>query len=98
MMRTGAFDFTKVCKETGVRLTGRRHVIAKVVMEATDHPNAIELHQRVNKIDPRVSLATVYRTLSLLENKGCLKSTTLASKSDLNDRNWAQTCHWDPAA
>src|SRR5690606_23633486 len=63
-------DIADLCKEHGLRLTGPRKVIMQVLAESTDHPDAVELHRRVSEISPGVAIATVYRTLSLLEEKG----------------------------
>ena len=60
------------CKLKGVKLTDQRKIIAKVMSEATDHPNVDELYNRVSKIDPRISIATVYRTVKLFEESGIL--------------------------
>ncbi|MEM6762452.1 MAG: Fur family transcriptional regulator [Pseudomonadota bacterium] len=54
----------------GVRITRQRAAILKVLAEAEDHPDATELHRRARLIDESVSLATVYRTLSALEDQG----------------------------
>ena len=61
------------CKTKGVRLTDQRRLIAKVMSEATDHPDADELHKPVSKIDKKVSIATVYRTVKLFEESGILE-------------------------
>tara|TARA_Y100000590_G_scaffold197526_1_gene224337 strand:- start:412 stop:822 length:411 start_codon:yes stop_codon:yes gene_type:complete len=61
------------CKTKGVRLTDQRRLIAKVMSEATDHPDVDELHKRVSKIDKKVSIATVYRTVKLFEESGILE-------------------------
>ena len=61
------------CKTKGVRLTDQRRLIAKVMSEATDHPDVDELHKRVRKIDKKVSIATVYRTVKLFEESGILE-------------------------
>ena len=58
------------CIERGVRLTDQRKLVAKVMSESTDHPDVDELHKRVNKIDSRISIATVYRTVKLFEEAG----------------------------
>ena len=58
------------CKQMGVRLTDQRRVIAQVMSSSEDHPDVDELHQRVNKIDPKISIATVYRTVKLFEEAG----------------------------
>ena len=60
------------CKAKGVRLTEQRRLVAKIMSEATDHPNVDELHKRVSKFDSKVSIATVYRTVKLFEEAGIL--------------------------
>ena len=58
------------CIQQGVRLTDQRKLVAKVMSESTDHPDVDELHKRVNKIDSKISIATVYRTVKLFEETG----------------------------
>ena len=58
------------CIKNGVRLTDQRKLVAKVMSESTDHPDVDELHKRVNKIDSKISIATVYRTVKLFEEAG----------------------------
>jgi Fur family ferric uptake transcriptional regulator len=60
------------CLSKGVKLTDQRRVIAKVMSEATDHPNVDELYNRVSEIDSKISIATVYRTVKLFEETGIL--------------------------
>jgi len=55
------------CKKKGVKLTDQRKIIAKIMSEANDHPNVDELYNRVFKIDSKISIATVYRTVKLFE-------------------------------
>ena len=55
------------CTTKGVRLTDQRKIIAKVMSTSNDHPDVDELHKRVNKIDKKISIATVYRTVKLFE-------------------------------
>ncbi len=63
----------RLCIESGVKMTGQRRVVARVLSDATDHPNVEELYRRASAIDPRISIATVYRTVRLLEEKGILE-------------------------
>jgi Fur family ferric uptake transcriptional regulator len=70
----------RLCIENGLKMTGPRRVIARVLSEATDHPDVDELHRRANRIDARISLATVYRTVRLLEAKGILARRDLGSR------------------
>ena len=58
------------CIQQGVRLTDQRKLVAKIMSESTDHPDVDELHKRVNKIDSKISIATVYRTVKLFEEAG----------------------------
>lgn len=60
------------CEARGLRMTGQRRVIARVLQESDDHPDAEELHARATRIDPRISLATVYRTVKLFDEAGIL--------------------------
>ena len=60
------------CISKGVKLTDQRKVIAKVMSESSDHPDVDELYNRVSKIDPKISIATVYRTVKLFEESGIL--------------------------
>ena len=62
----------KKCIEKGVKLTEQRRIIAKVMSESTDHPDVNELYKRVSKIDAKISIATVYRTVKLFEESGIL--------------------------
>jgi Fur family ferric uptake transcriptional regulator len=63
-------DLEKKCKQRGVRLTDQRRLIAKVMSNSEDHPDVDELHKRVNKLDTKISIATVYRTVKLFEEAG----------------------------
>ena len=60
------------CLDKGVKLTDQRKIIAKVMSESDDHPDVDELYKRVSKIDPRISIATIYRTVKLFEECGIL--------------------------
>ena len=63
-------DIESVCKKKGVRLTDQRKLIAKIMSESESHPDVYELHRKVNKFDPKISIATVYRTVKLFEEAG----------------------------
>jgi Fur family transcriptional regulator, ferric uptake regulator len=60
----------KKLRESGLRLTGQRKVIARVLAEAKDHPDVEELHRRTQKVDPGISLSTVYRAVAKFEAAG----------------------------
>ena len=67
------------CQSQGVKLTDQRRIIAKVISESkkaygeSDHPDVDELYNRVSKIDPKISIATVYRTVKLFEEAGIIE-------------------------
>lgn len=63
----------RLCIERGLKMTGQRRLIARVLSEAEDHPDVEELYRRASALDSRVSVATVYRTVRLLEEKGILE-------------------------
>jgi len=63
----------KKCISKEVRLTDQRKIIAKVMSNSNDHPDVDELHKRVNKIDKKISIATVYRTVKLFEESGIVE-------------------------
>ncbi len=65
-------DIENKCLKKGVRLTEQRKIIAEVMSKADDHPNVDELHRRVNKLDQKISIATVYRTVKLFEESGII--------------------------
>jgi Fur family ferric uptake transcriptional regulator len=65
-------DIEALCAERGLRITEQRRVIARVLSEADDHPDVEHVHQRAAAIDPRISIATVYRTVRLFEEAGIL--------------------------
>ena len=58
------------CLLKGVKLTDQRKVIAQVMSQSSDHPDVDELYNRVSKIDSKISIATVYRTVKLFEESG----------------------------
>ena len=63
-------DIIEKCEKKGVRLTDQRKLIAKVMSSSDDHPDVDELHKRVTKLDSKISIATVYRTVKLFEEAG----------------------------
>ncbi len=62
------------CAERGLRMTDQRRVIAKVLSDAEDHPDAEELYRRASAVDPKISLATVYRTVRLFSEAGIIET------------------------
>lgn len=63
----------KLCIEKGLKMTEQRRVIARVLSEATDHPDVEMVYQRAVERDPRISIATVYRTVKLFEEASILE-------------------------
>ncbi len=79
----------KLCVEKGLKMTGQRRVIARVLSEASDHPDVEELYRRALAVDAKISIATVYRTVRLLEEKGILERRDFGggrSRYDPTDR------------
>ena len=70
----------KLCAKNGVKFTHQRRIIADVISNSNDHPDANEVYLRSNKIDPRISLATVYRTVKLFEEHNVLNRIELGGK------------------
>lgn len=67
------------CVEKGLKMTGPRRVIAKVISESTDHPDVEMVYQRASEVDNKISIATVYRTVRLFEEAG------ITQKHDFGD-------------
>lgn len=62
----------KLCQEKGLKMTDQRRVVASVITESDDHPDVEKLYARAAAIDPRISIATVYRTVRLFEEAGVI--------------------------
>src|SRR6267142_2933879 len=62
----------KLCNERGLKMTDQRRVIARVLSDATDHPDVEQVYRRATAIDPRISISTVYRTVRLFEEANIL--------------------------
>jgi Fur family ferric uptake transcriptional regulator len=62
-----------LCMERGMKMTGQRRIIARVLSEATDHPDVEQVYRRAVQLDPRISIATVYRTVRLFEEANILE-------------------------
>ena len=63
----------QICAEKGMKMTEQRRIIARVLSDATDHPDVEEVHRRSVAEDPRISIATVYRTMRLFEEAGIVE-------------------------
>ena len=66
-------DYEKTLRKAGLRITRPRQVILRILTEAKDHPDAAEIFQRAVKQDQSLSLATVYRTMKVLEESGAIQ-------------------------
>ncbi len=62
----------RLCIEKGLKMTEQRRIIARVLSESTDHPDVEMLYQRATALDPKISIATVYRTVKLFEEASIL--------------------------
>jgi len=62
-----------LCIEKGMRMTEQRRVVARVLSQSQDHPDVEELYRRAHKVDPHISIATVYRTVRLFEEAGIIE-------------------------
>ena len=69
----------RLCLEKGLRMTDQRRVVARVLSQSADHPDVEELYRRSHEVDPRISIATVYRTMRLFEDAG------IVSRHDFRD-------------
>lgn len=68
--------FLKTCRARGIKLTGQRKAIAEVIVGAQTHPCAQQIHELVTRTHPRISLATVYRTMGMLRDAGMVEEHT----------------------
>ena len=66
-------DIIARCEAKGLRMTDQRRIVARVIGDTEDHPDVEELYRRAARIDPKISLATVYRTVKLFEESGILE-------------------------
>lgn len=62
----------RLCREKHLRLTGQRRVVARVLSDSPDHPDVDTVYRRASRLDPNISIATVYRTLKLFEDADVL--------------------------
>lgn len=73
-------DLAQALRDAGLRATQQRTVLLSILIESADHPNADELYARAKTIDDSVSLATVYRTLSALEEAGLIRKLSFENE------------------
>lgn len=62
----------QLCADKGLKMTDQRRIIARVLSESADHPDVEQVYRRATEIDPRISIATVYRTVRLFEEASIL--------------------------
>ncbi|RWR15452.1 Fur family transcriptional regulator [Paenirhodobacter populi] len=79
-MPNDSSEFVQALREAGLKVTQQRVALLATLMESTDHPNAEEIFVRVRALDDSVSLATVYRTLSTLEEAGLVQRLTFENE------------------
>jgi Fur family transcriptional regulator, ferric uptake regulator len=72
-MSHAIIDVEALCADKGLRITEQRRIIARILSESEDHPDVETLHARASAIDPKISIATVYRTVRLFEEAGILE-------------------------
>ncbi len=72
MAESKSQSLEEMCVAKGMRMTEQRRVVARVLEGATDHPDVEELYRRAAAVDPRISIATVYRTVKLFEDSGVI--------------------------
>jgi len=78
----------KNCIDKGMRMTGQRRVIARVLSDSQDHPDVEEIHRRAAKLDSQISIATVYRTLRLFDTANVIDRLEFGdgrARYELND-------------
>jgi Fur family ferric uptake transcriptional regulator len=63
----------QLCHDKGLKMTEQRRIIARVLSDSTDHPDVEQVHRRATALDPRISIATVYRTVRLFEEANILE-------------------------
>lgn len=67
-----ASKLERMCVQKGMKMTGQRRLIARVLSESADHPDVESVYQRASELDPKISIATVYRTVRLFEEANIL--------------------------
>ncbi len=81
------------CAEKGLKMTGQRRVILRVLGAAEDHPSVEAVYERAKEIDPSISIATVYRTLSLLDEMNLVIHHEFQEGHSRYELNWDHHHH-----
>ena len=90
---SGRIDIESLCAAKGLRITDQRRVIARVLSDADNHPDVEDLHRRAAAIDPRISIATVYRTVRLFEEYGVLERHDFRNGRSRYERKFSMNSH-----
>ena len=95
MDQENSTDLERLCIERGMKMTEQRRIIARVLSDADDHPDVEDLYKRSVKLDPKISIATVYRTVRLLRKQGCWIGMILVMADHVtNKRAMTTTIIW----
>lgn len=83
----------RLCIEKGMKMTDQRRVISRVLSESTDHPDVEQVYQRASAIDPKISIATVYRTMRLFEEANVIERLDFGDGRSRYEENRAEHHH-----
>jgi Fur family transcriptional regulator, ferric uptake regulator len=86
-------DLEQRCAQAGLKMTGQRKVILKVLTDSEDHPSVESVYERAKKIDVSISIATVYRTLSLLDEMNLVIRHEFQEGHSRYELNWDHHHH-----
>ncbi|MGB4106842.1 MAG: Fur family transcriptional regulator [Alphaproteobacteria bacterium] len=86
-------ELEKACAEKGLKMTGQRRVILRVLGSSEDHPSVETVYERAREIDPSISIATVYRTLSLLDEMNLVIRHEFQEGHSRYELNWDHHHH-----
>lgn len=86
-------ELEKACAEKGLKMTGQRRVILRVLGSSEDHPSVETVYERARDIDPSISIATVYRTLSLLDEMNLVIRHEFQEGHSRYELNWDHHHH-----
>lgn len=86
-------DLKKIAVQRGLKVTGQRQTILDVLSKSTDHPDVEEVFKRASAVDPKISIATVYRTLDLFEELGIIIRHNFGDGKMRVEENWDHHHH-----
>jgi Fur family ferric uptake transcriptional regulator len=75
-MPSALYDLDALCQQKGLKMTDQRRIVAQVMLDAEGHPDVEEVYAMASRLDGKISLATVYRTVKLLEDAGVIQKHT----------------------